>query len=91
MLFCVVSVVYMLFLLFLCCFVLFLLCYVVFMAGALKSIASELKFMAKSTDESRGWRGGPMGDNVGQVGPPPLFLRFSIGKCRNCLFFRAFY
>ena len=34
--------------------------------GALKSIASELEFMAKSTDESRGWCGGPMGDNVGQ-------------------------
>ena len=26
-----------------------------------------------------------------QVGFPPLFLRFSIGKCRNCPFFRAFY
>ena len=34
--------------------------------GALKSIASELKFMAKTDDATRGWRGGPMGDNVGQ-------------------------
>ena len=34
--------------------------------GALKSIASELKYMAKTEDASRGWRGGPMGDNVGQ-------------------------
>ena len=29
--------------------------------------------------------------NPDQVGFPPLFLRFSGGKCRNCPFFRAFY
>jgi len=34
--------------------------------GALKTIASELKWMAKSDDATRGWRGGPMGDDVGQ-------------------------
>lgn len=34
--------------------------------GALKSIASELKYMGKTKDATRGWRGGPMGDNVGQ-------------------------
>ena len=27
---------------------------------------------------------------ISQVGFSPLFLRFSIGKCRNCPFFRAF-
>lgn len=34
--------------------------------GALKSIASELKYMAKTDDATRGWRGGPIGDDVGQ-------------------------
>ena len=28
--------------------------------------------------------------SAGKVGFPPLFLRFSIEKCRNCPFFRAF-
>ena len=31
------------------------------------------------------------GDLWVQVGFSPLFLRFSIGKCRDCPFFRAFY
>ena len=34
--------------------------------SALKTIASELKYMAKSDDSTRGWSGGPIGDNVGQ-------------------------
>ena len=31
----------------------------------------------------------PVAEDPGRF--PPLFLRFSIGKCRNCPFFRAFY
>jgi ubiquitin-conjugating enzyme E2 Q len=34
--------------------------------AALKTIASELKYMAKSDDATRGWTGGPIGDNIGQ-------------------------
>ena len=29
-------------------------------------------------------------EGTAEVGFPPLFLRFSIGKCRNCPFFREF-
>ena len=34
--------------------------------ASLKTIASELKYLAKSDDITRGWTGGPIGDNVGQ-------------------------
>ena len=39
---------------------------------------------------SGGKEDGKMNLDLVEVGFSPLFLRFSIGKCRNCPFFRAF-